>query len=253
MWQYMNKELFKAIEIEPDHEVLGELFSSLGKCIETLGNSSLTPDELKELTTILDSHFKKHFERSSERAEKRNDEDHDEEAEEEMLEEDDFDAYILNRLSDIIHSLLVTYTESFLVYFDTLVPHFYALIQANRSVADRQWAICVFDDVIQFTGSHSHRYSQVFLTRMAESLTDSAAEIRQAAAYGFGVMGMNGGLIYARACAEALPGLFAMISAPDSRLVENNTATENAVSAVTKIFKYNNSCIENIDKVDMNK
>jgi hypothetical protein len=30
MWQYMNKELFKAIEIEPDHEVLGELFSSLG-------------------------------------------------------------------------------------------------------------------------------------------------------------------------------------------------------------------------------
>ena len=36
MWQYMNKELFKAIEIEPDHEVLGELFSSLGKVkIET--------------------------------------------------------------------------------------------------------------------------------------------------------------------------------------------------------------------------
>jgi hypothetical protein len=31
MWQYMNKELFKAIDIEPDHEVLGELFSSLGK------------------------------------------------------------------------------------------------------------------------------------------------------------------------------------------------------------------------------
>jgi len=27
----MNKELFKAIEIEPDHEVLGELFLSLGK------------------------------------------------------------------------------------------------------------------------------------------------------------------------------------------------------------------------------
>ena len=35
MWQYMNKELFKAIEIEPDHEVLGELFSSLGKVKKT--------------------------------------------------------------------------------------------------------------------------------------------------------------------------------------------------------------------------
>ncbi|CAF0719109.1 unnamed protein product [Adineta steineri] len=249
MWQYMNKELFKAIEIEPDHEVLGELFSSVGKCIETLGVTSLTADELKELTTILDSHLKKHFERSTERAEKRNDEDYDEEIEEEMLEEDDFDAYILNRLSDIIHSLLVTYTDSYLTYFDTLVPHFHELIQPARSISDRQWALCVFDDVIQFTGAHSHRYAQFFLPRMAESLTDSSPEIRQAAAYGFGVMGMSGGPVYARACAEALPRLFAMISTADSRSVENNTATENAISAVTKIFKHNNSCVDNLDKL----
>jgi len=184
-----------------------------------------------------------------------------------MIEEDEFDSYILNRLSDIIHSLLVTYTDSYLVYFDTLVPHFYALIQPTRSISDRQWALCVFDDVIQFTGAHSHRYAQFFLSHMAESLADSASEvnvhiffyyfifliiclkIRQAAAYGFGVMGMNGGPVYARACAEALPRLFALISAPDSRAPENNTATENAISAVTKIFKYNNSCVDNIDKV----
>ncbi|CAF5031016.1 unnamed protein product, partial [Rotaria sp. Silwood1] len=29
LWQYMNKQLFQAIEIESDHEVLGELFLSL--------------------------------------------------------------------------------------------------------------------------------------------------------------------------------------------------------------------------------
>lgn len=91
--------------------------------------------------------------------------------------QDDFDAYILNRLSDIIHSLLVTYTDSYLVYFDTLVPHFYSLLQQTRSVSDRQWALCVFDDVIQFTGAHSHRYSQFFLTRMADSVADQSAEV----------------------------------------------------------------------------
>jgi hypothetical protein len=94
-----------------------------------------------------------------------------------MIEEDDFDAYILNRLSDIIHSLLVTYTDSYLVYFDTLVPHFYALIQPTRSISDRQWALCVFDDVVQFTGAHSHRYAQFFLSPMAESLADSSSEV----------------------------------------------------------------------------
>ena len=95
-----------------------------------------------------------------------------------MLEEDDFDSYILNRLSDIIHSLLVTYKEAFLVYFDGLVNHFYALLQETRSISDRQWALCVFDDVIQFTGEHSFRYSQFFLPRMAESLADPSAEVK---------------------------------------------------------------------------
>jgi importin-5 len=83
----------------------------------------------------------------------------------------------LNRLSDIIHSLLVTYADAYLVYFDSLVPHFHALIQATSSVSDRQWALCVFDDVIQFTGAHSHRYTQFFLARMAESLADSSPEV----------------------------------------------------------------------------
>ena len=31
MWQYMNKELFKAIEIEPDHEVSGRIVSFIGQ------------------------------------------------------------------------------------------------------------------------------------------------------------------------------------------------------------------------------
>ena len=142
-----------------------------------MGVTSLTTEELKELTNILDSHLKKHFERSNERIEKRRDEDYDEETEEEILEENDFDAYILNRLSDIIHSLLVTYADSYLIYFDTLVPHFSALIQQTRSLSDRQWALCVFDDVIQFTGAHSHRYAQFFLSPMAECLADPAPEV----------------------------------------------------------------------------
>jgi hypothetical protein len=38
--------------------------------------------------------------------------------------------------------------------------------------------LCVFDDVVQFTGAHSHRYSQFFLSRMAESLADESAEVK---------------------------------------------------------------------------
>ncbi|CAF2813267.1 unnamed protein product [Rotaria sp. Silwood2] len=165
-----------------------------------------------------------------------------------MLEEDDFDAYILNRLSDIIHLLLVTYTDSYLICFDTLIPYFYGLIQLIRSISDHQWALCVFDDIIQFTGAHSHCYAYFFLSCMTENLVDSLPETRQATAYGFDVMGMNDGQVYARACAEVFPRLFAMIGTSDSRVPENNTATENTISAVTKIFKYNNLCVDNLIK-----
>ena len=68
-----------------------------------MGVSCLTADELKELTSILDSHFKKHFERSNERTEKRRDEDYDEEAEEEMLEEVKYrTALILSDSKDLL-------------------------------------------------------------------------------------------------------------------------------------------------------
>ncbi len=67
--------------------------------------------------------------------------------------------------------------------------------------------------------------------------------MRQAAAYGWGALGMHGTAVFASACAQAMPGLMEMITAPESRSVENINPTENAISAVTKILKYNNSAL----------
>ncbi|CAG2058032.1 unnamed protein product, partial [Timema podura] len=42
-------------------------------------------------------------------------------------------------------------------------------------------------------------------------------------------------------CAEAVPRLVKIITDPESRAVENINPTENAISAITKILKYNSS------------
>ena len=70
-------------------------------------------------------------------------------------------------------------------------------------------------------------------------VTDPQAEVRQAAAYGCGVMGKHGGPGYASICATAIPRLIEIIQAPNSRDPENINPTENAISAVTKILKWN--------------
>ena len=86
------------------------------------------------------------------------------------------------------------------------------------------------------------------MKRLIESLVDEAPEIRQAASYGCGMLAMNGGTQYAQACASAIPFLIQVINDRESRSVENIQATENAISAVTKIMKYNGTAIS-VDQI----
>ena len=80
------------------------------------------------------------------------------------------------------------------------------------------------------------------------SVQDTSAEVRQAAAYGCGVMAQFGGSEYAPACAKALPLLAQVIANGESREKSNITSTENCVSAVSKICKYNNSMV-NVNEI----
>lgn len=77
---------------------------------------------------------------------------------------------------------------------------------------------------------------------------DKSPEVRQAACYGLGVLGQFGGEQYAQSCAEGIPRLVQVISDPNSRDDENINATENAISAVTKILKYNNYSL-NVEEI----
>lgn len=78
MWAYICPDLLKAIDTEPESEVLLELLYSLAKCIETLGAGCLGAQPMAELLRILDKLLNKHFERAVARLEKRKDEDYDE-------------------------------------------------------------------------------------------------------------------------------------------------------------------------------
>lgn len=83
-------------------------------------------------------------------------------------------------------------------------------------------------------------------------LSDKQGEVRQAAAYGCGVLGQFSGPAFAQVCAQAIPRLVQVIQDPDSRSEVNLNPTENAIAAVTKILKYNASAV-NVDEVCSHK
>ncbi|XP_055921523.1 importin-5 [Eupeodes corollae] len=249
MWLYICPELLKAIGTEPEAEVQSELLQSLAKSIETLGPNCLSDECMKQVLEIITKYMGEHFERADKRIQARNEEDYDDGVEEALADEDEADTYLLSKIVDIIHSLFLTNKTNFLPYFDTVVPQFVKLLEPARSWSDRQWGLCIFDDVIEYCGPSCIQYQQIFTAPLLQYVCDKSPEVRQAAAYGCGVLGQFAGEQFALTCAQAIPILVQVIQDPKSREPENVNPTENAISAVTKILKYNPSALPNIDEI----
>ncbi|KXJ29691.1 importin-5 [Exaiptasia diaphana] len=247
MWAYICTDLLKAIRSEPDADIQIIFLENFAKCVETLGNGCLTENFYNLLSAVLHEILTAHKERQMERQNKRKDEDYDEEVEQDLQDENETDVEILSKVADVMHAVLGTHKETSVPFFEQLLPDFNALISPERSEADKQWGLCVFDDVIEYYGLGSFKYQEYFLRATLNFTVDKSPAVRQAACYGVGIMPISS-KDYAPACAEALPLLVRVISDPQARSRENINATENAISAVTKICKYNHGNI-NVDEI----
>ncbi|RXN01965.1 FERM, RhoGEF and pleckstrin domain-containing protein 1 [Acipenser ruthenus] len=248
MWHFMCDALIKAIGTEPDSDVLSEIMHSFAKCIELMGDGCINNEHFEELGGILKGKLEEHFKNQELRQAKRQDEDYDEQVEEGLQDEDDNDVYILTKVSDILHSVFSSYKEKVLPWFEQLLQLIVNLICPHRPWPDRQWGLCIFDDVVEHCSPASFKYAEYFIRPVLQSLCDSSPEVRQAAAYGIGVMAQFGGDNYIPFCTEAIPLLVGVIQAADSKAKENVNATENCISAVGKVMKYRPECV-NVSEV----
>ncbi|KAJ3017191.1 hypothetical protein HKX48_003673 [Thoreauomyces humboldtii] len=236
-WHEVLKKIVETISDETDIAFLGQLYSTTQECLEVLGPNST--DETLRLAFVKESagQLEAYFKRAVVREESRRDQDYDAEDEDAIGEEETMDDAYLQDFSTALHQFFRNHGEAYLPQFDILAPYVQRFLNSGQTPA-RQWAICVFDDVIEFAGPASARYQQQFWDLMAQAIVDPAAEIRQAAAYGVGVAAQFGGPAYTQAVAGALPNLFAAINMQGARLDDNVLATENAVAAVAKICKF---------------
>lgn len=165
-----------------------------------------------------------------------------------LQDEDECDVYILTKVSDILHSLFSTYKEKILPWFEQLLPLIVNLICSGRPWPDRQWGLCIFDDIIEHCSPTSFKYVEYFRWPMLLNMRDNNPEVRQAAAYGLGVMAQFGGDDYRSLCSEAVPLLVKVIKCANSKTKKNVIATENCISAVGKILRFKPNCV-NVDEV----
>jgi len=247
MWDLILPAYRDAINKETDLDVRSDMMNGLGACVEELTNEIITAADLEQIFAIISKEITEYEERRQERLKDSKDEetgvvdDDQEERDEEMERE----VSVLAAVADLVHNLFSVFKANLLPYFNPLVQQFAALLDSSRPYQDRQWGICIFDDVIEFAGDASVQYQQIFFQPILNSLSDKYPEVRQAAAYGCGIMGLFGGQVYAPACAQLIEPLVMAIRRPGARdTEEDSTATENAISAMAKILKHNSSNID---------
>ncbi|RHZ80549.1 hypothetical protein Glove_134g184 [Diversispora epigaea] len=240
MWHSIAKRIIDVILGEADPNYLWQLYVTFHESLEIVGDNSLEISHLEAFTKATEAQLQEFYSRLKQREQARHNGEIDAEDEDIINEEEETEESVLGELSKALHVILKTHRTSYLPSFDKLLPIVTTFL-ADANPAARQWALCVLDDVVEFTGPASWNYHSHFLEKMLASLMDIASDVRQAAAYGVGVCAQFGGENYADAVAAALTPLFQVISSEGSRKEENVYATENAISAITKILKFNSS------------
>jgi hypothetical protein len=247
LWNRVFPQLLDALSKETDLEVAGEFLYSIGACVEELGSNIISPEDVLKIVNEITSQMEKYEKRRREREQSSRDDEVDEESQEELKEIVELETSILGRISDLVHFVFLAFKDRFIEFFDPIATVFAPLLKPERPFQDRQWALCVFDDVIEFGGEAGARYQGIFVEPLLNALADQYPEVRQAAAYGVGRLGMAPNGIYNHFLSGAIERLVAMISQNDSRATEEGSiATENAISAVAKILKYSNAVDANL-------
>ncbi|KAI8343761.1 hypothetical protein BC941DRAFT_100252 [Chlamydoabsidia padenii] len=247
MWHSIFEKLSKIMVIEDDITFLAQVYATFHDCLEVLGENCLQPAEIETFVKATEDQLKKFYDRLNEREAGKQSGEYDAEDEEQLLDDEVSEEEALSEVARAMQAIFKAHRGDFLPFFDKLLPLVLQFL-GHVNPSARQWAICIFDDVVEYTGPASFNYTNYFLQAMINGLGDSAGEVRQAAAYGVGVCGQFGGPQYADACAAALEPLFAMINTPNARDEEVVMVTENAISAVAKICQFNSSKI-NVDSV----
>ncbi|KAF9143232.1 hypothetical protein BGX30_001008 [Mortierella sp. GBA39] len=241
-WFQICVKMLEVMATEKDASFLLQLYTSFYECLDALGSGpSLSTELLEAFTRATDAQLREQYSRLKKRQEDRAANHLDAEEKEVIDEEETTAEAVLAEIARAIFSVLKTHGVGYMVHFRSLEP-ILATYLNDTNAFSRQWAIGVLDDLVEFTGPHSWPIMVPFLPQILNSVMDpQAPEVRQAACYGLGLCGQFGGAPYAELCSAALSPLFQVIHEPGARSTENIFVTENAISAVTKICKFNSS------------
>ncbi|KJE88836.1 hypothetical protein CAOG_00415 [Capsaspora owczarzaki ATCC 30864] len=171
------------------------------------------------------------------RARERQDEFYDEEMADRINETEREEQGVLQNFAETFHVLFQYQRENALILYEAIAPKLIEMIRRDHSPIERKWALCVYDDMLEFLGPVAWRYATHFLEPLLNGIQDENFDVLQTCAYGVGLMAKTGGPDFREFAAATPPFLLQMAQRPNARLPDNLIATDNVVSALGKIIE----------------
>jgi len=241
LFAFLFPPLMKSVREEDDTEVLVFGIESLSKTLYFMGANSLSQDQINSVVhdtcLLISASSLRRKELENQNPDK--DSEASLRAKDEMAEEDE----VSSELAEIIGSLVTFHPQQFLNAFAELAPICGKLVQPTMSPAERQLALCIFDDVVEHGKQLSFPLWEHFMPYMIQYSQDAHPGVRQAACYGLGVCAQFGEDVFKPMFRTVLEALLTTINKPGSREDDRVAPpTENAISSIGKMIAYQSQC-----------
>lgn len=250
LWNATADKLLEVLTAEPSIETLAEMYQCFYESMQIVGKNCLSLEHMSRFIDSVHSTLEDYKDRVSQRTEDKEGataEDVEDEAEEMLLAIEE-DQTLLSDMNKAFHSIFKYHGVAFLPAWERLMSTYQGFLRSSDPT-QRQWGLCIIDDVLEYCGSDSSRYADYFTQPLVDGCRDASPAIRQAAAYGVGVVAHRGGASWSQFLEGAVPFLFRVTQVPDARNEDNVYATENACAALAKVLHYNSGSITDVQAV----
>lgn len=248
LWKGTIEKVLEVLETEPAIETLAEMYQCFYESVEVSGKDCLSNDHMGTFITSAETVLKDYQQRVKERAEEAKERDDGEEPSEEYEFAVEDDQTLLSDMNKAFHTIFKHQGQNFLPHWERLL-NYYDLFVTSQDPTQRQWALCILDDVLEFCGPASSHYYSHIAQPLVDGMRDDQAANRQAACYGVGVAAHKGGDNWTEFAAASLPILFEVTRRQNARSDDDAFATENACASIAKILHFNNGKVQNIPEV----
>lgn len=251
MWNKVAVKIIEVLSAEPTVDTLAEMYQCFYESVEVVGKNCLSQEHMQNFIASARSTLEDYQLRVKGRLDDKADAD---EGDEDNLDYEyaiEDDQNLLSDMNKAFHTIFKNQGTTFLPAWQQLLP-FYDAFVTSQDATQRQWALCIMDDVLEFCGGESWNYRDHIMQPLASGLQDQNAANRQAAAYGVGVAAQKGGPAWSEFVAASIPSLFQVTQINQARTEDHVFATENASASIAKILHFNSDKVQNGQEIVTN-